>query len=129
MKIGLASPYDWSYPGGVRDHIRHLADQFTDMGHSLRILTPASRPQSQLAEEHIYKLGGTISLPINGSIVRIALNPFLEQYVRSVLERERFDVIQVHEPLLPGLSLAVLRASRTITVGTFHAFAHTSVVS
>ena len=42
MKIGMVSPYDWSYPGGVRAHVRHLADAFVAMGHDVRILTPAS---------------------------------------------------------------------------------------
>lgn len=129
MKIGIVSPYDWSYPGGVRDHVRHLADQFMAMGHEVLILAPASGVKGRLAEEHVYKMGRTTPVPINGSIARITLNPYLGRQVRSVLQRERFDVIHLHEPLLPGLSLTVLRFSRALNVGTFHAFAHPSMIS
>ncbi len=129
MKIGIVSPYDWSYPGGVRDHVRHLADQFMQMGQDVRIMAPASGPKGKLLQDHVYKMGGTTPIPINGSIARIALNPSLGRLVRVVLQRERFDVIHLHEPLLPGLSLTVLRYSRALNVGTFHAFAPASMTS
>ena len=129
MKIGIVSPYDWSYPGGVRDHVRHLADEFIARGHEVMILTPASGVKGKLVEEHVYKVGGTTPVPINGSIARIALNPYLGRQVRTILQRERFDVIHLHEPLLPGLSLTVLRFSRALNVGTFHAFAQSGMTS
>ncbi|HLI09086.1 MAG TPA: glycosyltransferase family 4 protein [Ktedonobacteraceae bacterium] len=129
MKIGLVSPYDWSYPGGVRDHVRHLADEFIAAGHDVRILAPASGKKGKLFEPNVYKMGGTTPIPINGSIARITLNPVLGRHVRRVLQRERFDVIHLHEPLLPGLSLTVLRFSRTLNVGTFHAFARPGMAS
>src|SRR5579863_3799429 len=74
-------------------------------------------------------MGRTTPVPINGSIARIVLNPYLGRRVRSILQRERFDVIHLHEPLLPGLSLTVLRFSRALNVGTFHAFAHPGMTS
>jgi phosphatidylinositol alpha-mannosyltransferase len=129
VKIGIVSPYDWSYPGGVQEHVRHLAEQFTQMGQDVRVLAPASGPKGKLTEEHVYKMGGTTPFPINGSIARIALNPVLGRQVRLILQRERFDVLHLHEPLLPGLTLAVLRYSRALNVGTFHAFAHASMTS
>ena len=129
MKIGIVSPYDWSYPGGVRDHVRHLADQFIAMGHEVVILAPASGVKGKLAEEHVYKMGRTTPVPINGSIARITFNPYLGRQVRNILQRERFDVIHLQEPLLPGLSLTVLRFSRALNVGTFHAYAHPGMTS
>ena len=125
----MVSPYDWSYPGGVRDHVSHLADEFIALGHEVRILAPASGVKRKLVEQNVYKLGGTTPVPINGSIARIALNPALGRQVRHVLQRERFDVVHIHEPLLPGLSLTVLRFSRAVNVGTFHAFARSSMTS
>ena len=129
MKIGLVSPYDWSYPGGVRDHVWHLAEQFISMGHDVRILAPASGIQGKKPEKHILKMGGTTPIPVNGSIARINLDPSLSQRVRVVLQRERFDVIHVHEPLVPGLSQQVLRASRTLTIGTFHTASYSNIYS
>jgi phosphatidyl-myo-inositol alpha-mannosyltransferase len=129
MKIGLVSPYDWSYPGGVRDHVWHLAEQFISMGHDVRILAPASGIQGKKPEKYILKMGGTTPIPINGSIARINLDPSLSQRVRAVLQRERFDVIHIHEPLVPGLSQQVLRSSRTLTVGTFHTASYSNIYS
>jgi phosphatidyl-myo-inositol alpha-mannosyltransferase len=129
MKIGLVSPYDWSYPGGVRDHVSHLANEFISMGHDVRIMAPASGPKGKLTEKYIYKMGWTTPIPINGSIARIMLDPSIALRVRRVLQREHFDVIHVHEPLVPGLSQTVLRCSRTTIVGTFHATSYPAVYS
>lgn len=129
MKIGIVTPYDWSYPGGVRDHVQHLANEFIAMGHDVRILAPASGMKGKLTEKNILKMGRTTPIPINGSIARIMLDPSLVLRVRRVLQREHFDVLHVHEPLVPGLSLAALRCSRTLTVGTFHASSYPHLYS
>jgi phosphatidylinositol alpha-mannosyltransferase len=130
MKIGLVSPYDWSYPGGVRDHVWHLANEFMDQGHDVRILAPASGPKRKLPEKYVYKIGWTTPIPANGSIARVAaFDPALTLRVRRVLQREKFDILHIHEPLAPGLSLAALRCSQTITVGTFHASSEVSLTS
>lgn len=130
MKIGLVSPYDWSYPGGVRDHVWHLANEFMALGHEVRILAPASGPQRKVTEKHVYKIGWTTPIPANGSIARVAaFDPALTLRMRRVLQRERFDVLHIHEPLVPGLSLAALRSSQTVTIGTFHTASEVSLTS
>lgn len=131
MKIGLVSPYDWSYPGGVRDHISHLAEQFVSMGHDVRVVAPASRTRGSKPSEKygLIAMGGTTPIPINGSIARIMLDPSLAWRVRRLLQNERFDIVHVHEPMVPGLSQLVLRFSRTLTVGTFHAASYSSIYS
>lgn len=129
MKIGIVTPYDWSYPGGVRDHVWHLANEFIAMGHDVRVLAPASGSKGRLSERNVLKMGRTTPIPINGSIARIMLDPSLVLRVRRVLQREHFDVLHVHEPLIPGLSLAALRCSHTLTVGTFHASSYPHLYS
>jgi phosphatidylinositol alpha-mannosyltransferase len=129
MKIGLVSPYDWSYPGGVREHVSHLAEQFIAMGHEVRILAPASGVKGRVHEKNIVKMGWTTPIPINGSIARILIDPSLAFRVRRVLQREHFDIIHVHEPLVPGLSQQVLRLSHALTVGTFHAASYSHMYS
>lgn len=130
MKIGLVSPYDWSYPGGVRDHVWHLANEFITLGHDVRILAPASGPKRKIPEKYVYKIGWTTPIPANGSIARVAaFDPALALRLRRVLQRENFDILHIHEPLVPGLSLAALRSSQTITVGTFHASSEVSLTS
>jgi len=39
-----------------------------------------------------------------------------------VLEKEKFDIVHLHEPFMPMLCTAVLRFSNAANVGTFHAF-------
>lgn len=130
MKIGLVSPYDWSYPGGVRDHVWHLADEFIARGHDVRILAPASGPRRKIPEKGVYKIGWTTPIPANGSIARVAaFDPALTRRLRRVLQREKFDILHIHEPLVPGLSLAALRYSHTTTVGTFHASSEVRLTS
>ena len=129
MKIALVSPYDWNYPGGLRDHILNLSDQFIQMGHDVHILAPGSSTKGNLSRAHIYNIGRTIPFPFNGSIARITFVPTLIWGVRRVLQREQFDVIHLHEPLVPSLSLDVLRYSRALTIGTFHAFAQSGMTS
>ncbi|HEV2582995.1 MAG TPA: glycosyltransferase family 4 protein [Ktedonobacteraceae bacterium] len=129
MKIGLVSPYDWSYPGGVRDHVSHLAEQFIAMGHDVRILAPASGIKAKIHEKNVVKMGWTTPIPINGSIARILIDPSLAIRVRRVLQREHFDIIHVHEPLVPGLSQQVLRFSHALNVGTFHAASYSHMYS
>jgi phosphatidyl-myo-inositol alpha-mannosyltransferase len=130
MKIGIVSPYDWSYPGGVREHIRHLAEQFINMGHDIRVLAPGMETKGWLAEKHLfYGMGKTAPLPFNGSIARIAIDPMLSWRVRDILQRENFDILHIHEPLVPGLSITALRFSTTLTVGTFHTFTRPGMTS
>lgn len=126
MKIGFVSPYDWSYHGGVRSHILHLAGELERMGHSTRIITAATGEAGRKAEPNITKLGWALPIPWNGSIARIAVSPLLARQTREVLEREQFDVVHLHEPLAPALPLTtlhVIKGLKTVSVGTFHAFA------
>lgn len=121
MKIALVSPYDYAYPGGVVIHISHLYQQFTRMGHDVKIITPYSGSSASLDSRDIIPIGRPVPVPSGGSIARATLSPMLSSPLRAILERERFDVIHLHEPLGSTLTLTTLRVSNTINVGTFHA--------
>ena len=120
MKIALVSPYDFSYPGGVCRHISSLEHYFTRMGHVVKIIAPASAPVTGYGDRFI-SIGKPRPIPASGSIARITISLNLTDKVKEVLEREKFDIIHLHEPLVPTLCPTVLRLSKTVNIGTFHA--------
>lgn len=122
MKIGLVTPYDFAHAGGVREHIRCLDLCLRDMGHDVRILAPSTADGDGHESNVINVSGAVLPLPISGSVARISLSPVVYRRVRSILRAEQFDVVHIHEPLTPVLPLAVLRHSRAVNVGTFHAY-------
>jgi len=132
VKIGLVSPYDWSYPGGVQDHIRRLAAALRARGHAVRILTPATGPRGRQVEYGVFKLAWAAPLRMNGSVARISITPDVNGRIRNVLEVERFDIIHLHEPFASALTFDTLRLapmSGALYVATFHAWARRGLTS
>lgn len=124
MKIGLVSPYDYAYPGGVGRHVAALTEQFRAAGHQVGIIVPGASDRDEEEEGGIFRIGRVMPVPANGSIARITLSLHVAKRVKRILAAEQFDVVHVHEPLMPALSPTVLRYSQTVNVGTFHAFRH-----
>ncbi len=120
MKIALVSPYDFAYPGGVVNHISCLEQQFTRLGHDVKIIAPASKAVYTLGDRFIH-IGTPRPIPVSGSIARVTVSVRLESQVKEVFEREKFDICHLHEPLMPTLCTTVLRLKHTPMVGTFHA--------
>ena len=120
MKIALVSPYDLSVVGGVNSHIAPLAAHFRERGHDVRIVGPASG-EPVMGDANVVVIGRPVPVPASGSVVRIALSPRLSRPVKELLDREQFDVVHVHEPLMPFLPITFLRHSDAVNVGTFHA--------
>jgi len=120
MKIALVSPYDLAYPGGVAHHVLALANQLTTMGHEVKVIAPASKSTSARGSKFI-PIGRPWPVPSSGSVARVTVSPWLSSQVKAVLDREKFDIIHLHEPLCPTLCTTVLRFSNAANVGTFHA--------
>jgi len=120
VKIALVSPYDFAHPGGVILHISYLERYFTKMGHEVKVIAPASRAVPDFGDRFI-PIGRPRPIPSSGSIARVTISIRLAPKIRAVLEREKFDIIHFHEPLMPMLCTSVLRLSKTANVGTFHA--------
>lgn len=122
MKIGLVSPYDYAFPGGVVQHISHLAYYFNQWGHTVKIISPVSKEDARYFDEDIKAVGHPIPVPYGGSIARIPISPWLPVQVRRVLKKEKFDILHLHEPFTPMLCMSALVQSSSINIGTFHAY-------
>ncbi|MDO5499399.1 MAG: glycosyltransferase family 4 protein, partial [Propionibacteriaceae bacterium] len=125
MRVGLVCPYSFSAPGGVQNHVLGLAGWLQAHGHEPVILAPGAVPSVTLANrglapEVMTSLGGTLALPWNGSVARVAGGPRTALRVRSWLAENHLDVLHVHEPVSPSAALWALLQSRLPLVGTFH---------
>ncbi|GAA4893090.1 phosphatidylinositol alpha-mannosyltransferase [Stackebrandtia albiflava] len=118
MKIGIVSPYSFAVPGGVQGHIRDLAETLTALGHGVSVLAPAERDDP--VPDYVVPAGRAIPVPYNGSVARLAFGPIAATRVRKWLRAGDFDVLHVHEPLSPSLSLLACLSARGPVVATFH---------
>jgi phosphatidylinositol alpha-mannosyltransferase len=120
VKIALVSPYDFAYPGGVTVHISYLEHYFTQMGNEVKVIAPASKAISKFGDRFI-SIGKPRPIPTSGSIARVTLSPWLSSKIKTVFDKEKFDIVHLHEPLMPMLCTTVLRLSQTANIATFHA--------
>ncbi len=118
MRIGLVSPYSLTLPGGVQGQVLGLARALRAAGHEARVLGPCDGPPP---EAGVTPLGNSVPLAANGSVAPIA--PDLPCALRTIwaLQDEDFDVVHLHEPLVPGPCLTALLVADTPLIGTFHA--------
>lgn len=123
MKICLVSPYDYTHPGGVSEHVRHLAEELRDRDHHVTIMAPSTELDDDHGIADYIRIGRSVPVPGNGSVARIALSFHLVRRVRRVLDEHAFDVMHYHEPFSPALPITTLRFHRGANVGTFHAYA------
>ena len=121
MRIALVSPYDWAVPGGVNSHITQLAQQFIRSGHEVRIVAPSSRRWSHRSENLTVIGEHVIGLPASGSVANVCLSFNLGPRVKSLLARDHFDIVHVHEPFQPLLPFQFVRYADSALVATFHA--------
>jgi phosphatidylinositol alpha-mannosyltransferase len=123
MKICLVSPYDYSHPGGVSEHVRHLAEELRARDHRVTVMAPSTELDDEHGISDYIRIGRSVPVPGNGSVARIALSFHLARRVRGLLDEYSFDVVHYHEPLSPALPITTLRFHRGANVGTFHAYA------
>jgi phosphatidyl-myo-inositol alpha-mannosyltransferase len=118
MRVGLVCPYSLDVPGGVQNHVHDLASSLQRQGHAVSVLAPAG--QSGGLPEYVVPAGRAVPVPYNGSVARLTFGPLSMSRARRWLRAGGFDVVHVHEPTTPSLSMLVLAASDVPVVATFH---------
>ncbi len=119
VRILLVSPYDITLPGGVTSHVLDLAYQFQALGHPTMLVGPGGGGTLP-SNGFTHAICGAFRVPSPGDAARVNINPLIIRSVRSFLAKREFDVIHIHEPLLPFLGPSFLRVANGIKIGTFH---------
>jgi phosphatidylinositol alpha-mannosyltransferase len=118
-RIGMVCPYGWDTPGGVQIHIKELAEYFIARGHDVSVIAPVS-DESAVVEPWLVPAGRPLSVPFNGSVARVAFGPVATSRVRQWIASNNFDLLHLHQPEVPSLSLLACWAAEGPMVGTFH---------
>src|SRR3954451_15093512 len=118
MRVGLACPYTWDVPGGVQAHIRDLAETLISLGHEVSVITSADDEAS--LPPYAVHAGKALAVPYNGSVARLLVGPVSGARVRRWMRENDFDVLHVHEPTAPSISLLAVLLAKVPVVATFH---------
>ncbi|MFL5817195.1 MAG: lysylphosphatidylglycerol synthase domain-containing protein [Conexibacter sp.] len=135
MRVALVSPYSWTYPGGVTRHIEALAERFFAEGHEVRVLAPfdpddrlsavlhrGAAPQQRAMPDYVIPLGRTLGFPANGAVSNLSSRAAGLSRMRRELRAGGFDVVHLHEPVVPILCWDACVSTRLPLVGTFHCY-------
>jgi len=119
VRIGIVCPYSWDIPGGVQAHVRDLAEALLDLGHVVSVLAPGDDDTPDLPR-YVVTAGRAVRIPYNGSVARLQFGLVSATRVRRWLRDGDFDVVHVHEPAPPSLSLLACMIHDGPLVATFH---------
>jgi phosphatidylinositol alpha-mannosyltransferase len=121
LKIGIVCPYGWDTPGGVQNHVRDLAEYLIAAGHNVSVLAPVI--DEAKIPDYVTSAGKPIAIPYNGAVARVLFGPIAFARVRQWIAQGNFDILHLHEPAIPSISLLACWAAEGPMVGTFHAAA------
>lgn len=118
LRVGIVCPYSFDAPGGVQFHIRDLAEALIARGHTVGVLAPAD--EDTPVPPYLTSAGKAVPVRYNGSVARLAFGPLTAARVRRWLAAGQFDVLHLHEPITPSLSMLALWIADGPIVATFH---------
>ncbi len=118
MRIGMVCPYSFDVPGGVQAHVLQLAEVMRERGHDVSVLAPSS-PHVKLPD-YVVSGGKAVPIPYNGSVARLRFGPATHRLVKRWIAAGDFDVLHLHEPNAPSLSVLALMIAEGPIVATFH---------
>ncbi len=125
MRVAIVCPYAWDRPGGVQSHIRSLSGALKQRSHDVEVWAPAAGSSS--TEDGVRVFGRAVGIPANGSVAPVSFGPAGARGIRRALKEFRPDLLHLHEPMIPSLSLQALLLSKLPAVATFHAASESSL--
>ena len=114
----MVCPYTWDVPGGVQEHIKELTEALIGLGHEVSVISPAD--DDTPLPHYVVPAGRAVPVPYNGSVARLAFGFLSAARVRRWVKEGAFDVLHVHEPAAPSLSLLACWVADGPIVATFH---------
>ncbi len=120
MKVALVCPYGLDHHGGVQDQVMRLRRWLADAGHEPWIVAPGT--DGPAGTRYV---GGSTRVRANRSRVPVALDPRAIRRTAGAVSDA--DVVHIHEPFMPLVSISALLATTPPKVGTFHADPSTAV--
>ncbi len=120
LRICLVTPFAWSQPHDVNEHVAGVAGELRELGHSVTVLAPSGRARDLAAgrrallsgqAEDVIAIAPTLTVA-PGSSVGIPVG--MRAAVSYALSRFRFDVVHGFEPGMPSLSYLALRDARAL---------------
>ena len=118
MRVGIVCPYSLDVAGGVQAHVLDLARALQGLGHDVDVLAPAGGDTE--VPSFVTRAGRAVAIRYNGSVARLTFGPVSYVRVRRWLREGDFDVLHLHEPTAPSLSMLALVAAEGPVVATFH---------
>src|SRR3954454_3311963 len=125
LRISLVSPFAWSQPHDVNEHVAGVARELRGLGHSVTVLASSNRAKELAAGRRALLDGLDAEVVAVGPAVpisrrsRIGVPVGARANLSLALARGRFDVVHGFEPGLPSLSYLALRDAEALTVATF----------
>lgn len=126
MKIGMVCPYSFDEPGGVQIHAIDLCTELIRRGHEVSLIGPGSEDAD--VPDFVEVGGGSIPIPYNGSVARLAFGPPTWKHLKRWIDRNDFDLVHIHEPNSPSYSMITLAKADGPIVATYHASASESLI-
>jgi phosphatidyl-myo-inositol alpha-mannosyltransferase len=120
MRIGMVCPYSFDVPGGVQAHVLQLAEVMRGYGHEVSVLAPSSVKAHANLPDYVVSGGKAVPIRYNGSVARLRFGPATHRTVKRWLMQGDFDVLHLHEPNAPSLSMLALMIATGPIVATFH---------
>src|SRR6266568_3943221 len=125
LRVCLVTPFAWSRPHDVNEHVAGIARELRVLGHSVTVLAPSTRAADLLAGRRALLDGGGDDVIALGPAVpvsrrsRIGVPVGVRANLSLALARGGYDVVHGFEPGLPSLSYLALRDARAFAVATF----------
>ena len=118
MRVGMVCPYSFDVPGGVQNHVLDLCQTLGGLGVDVSVLAPAADDDD--LPDYVTPAGRAVPVRYNGAVARVSFGPMAMARTRRWLRDGRFDVLHVHDPATPSVSLVALSLSSGVSIATIH---------